>query len=59
MAKVKITLIKSRIRKSKEVLSTLDALGLKKINQSKIKELTPSVQGMINRTKHLIKVENL
>ncbi|MCX8079696.1 MAG: 50S ribosomal protein L30 [Bacteroidia bacterium] len=59
MSKVKITLIKSRIRKSKEVLANLDALGLKKINQSIIKELNPAIEGMIKRTKHLIKVENL
>lgn len=59
MSKVKITLIRSRIRKSKEVIATLDALGLKKINQSKIKDLNPSIQGMINRTKHLLKVEYL
>jgi len=59
MSKVKITLIRSRIRKSKEVVSTLDALGLRKIHQSTIKDLNPAVQGMIRRTQHLIKVEKI
>lgn len=59
MEKVKITLIRSRIRKSKDVKSTLDALGLRKINQCKIKELNPSVEGMIKKVHHLIKIENV
>jgi large subunit ribosomal protein L30 len=59
MSKVKITLIRSRIRKSKDVVATLDALGLRKINQSTIKDLNPAIEGMIRRTQHLIKVEKI
>lgn len=59
MAKVKITLIKSTIKKSGNQKKTIEALGLKKINQSVEKELNPAIQGMINTVKHLIKVENI
>lgn len=59
MAKVKITLIRSTIKKSARQKRTVEALGLKKINQSVEKEVNPAIQGMINKVKHLIKVENL
>ena len=35
----------------------LKALGLKKINDTIIKEATPQVEGMINKVAHLLKVE--
>lgn len=59
MTKVKITLIKSTIKKSGKQKRTVQALGLKKINQTVEKELNPAIQGMINTVKHLIKVETL
>lgn len=57
MAKVKITLVKSTIKKAGNQKKTIQALGLRKINQSVEKELNPAIQGMINTVKHLIKVE--
>lgn len=59
MTKIKITLIKSTIKKSGKQKKTVAALGLRKINQTVEKELNPAIQGMINKVKHLIKVENL
>lgn len=59
MTKIKITLIKSTIKKSGNQKKTIAALGLRKINQTVEKELNPAIQGMINKVKHLIKVENL
>ncbi len=59
MAKVKITLIRSTIKKTANQKKTVAALGLRKINQSVEKELNPAIQGMINKVKHLIKVENI
>ena len=43
MAKIKITQIKSRINCPAVQKRTLDALGLKKMNHSVVKEDTPSV----------------
>lgn len=57
MAQVKITQVKSQIGASAKQKKTLIALGLKKINQQVTKELTPQVQGMIDKVNHLINVE--
>jgi large subunit ribosomal protein L30 len=58
MEKVKITQIKSAIDRSKRTKATLEALGLRKMNQSVEKELTPQIQGMINKVSHLVEIEN-
>lgn len=57
MSKLKITQIKSAIDRSKRQKRTLIALGLKKINQSVIHEVTPQIQGMVDKVDHLVKVE--
>ncbi len=58
MAQIKITQIKSRINCPAVQKRTLDALGLKKMNHTVVKENTPSVMGMVNKVHHLVKVEN-
>ena len=57
MAKVKITQVKSLIDRPKRQKETVKALGLKKINDTVVKEVTPQIQGMINKVAHLVKVE--
>ena len=57
MSKIKITQIKSFIKKPKNQKLTLKALGLKKIGQSVIHEKSNVIDGMIEKVKHLIKVE--
>jgi large subunit ribosomal protein L30 len=59
MSKVKITQVRSIIDQSKRQKATIKALGLRKINHSVEKDLTPQVQGMINKVSHLVVVENL
>ena len=59
MTKVKITQVKSGIKRTARQNKTLDALGIKKLNNSVEKELTPQVAGMIQAVKHLLKVENI
>ena len=56
MNKIKIIQVKSKIRRPKNQKSTLDALGLKKIGHVVEHEKTPSIQGMIEKVKHLIKI---
>ena len=56
---VKITLKKSRIGVKKPLRLTLDALGLKKINQSRVYNDSPAIQGMIKKVNYLIEVEKL
>ena len=56
MAQIKIKQIKSRINCPAVQKRTLDALGLKKMNHTVVKEDTPSVMGMVNKVRHLVEV---
>ena len=59
MGKVKITQVKSVIDRTKRQKDTIKALGLRKINHSVVQEVTPQIQGMIDKVSHLIKVEEV
>jgi len=59
MAKVRITQIKSGIGQPERQKRILLALGLKKMHQTVEHEDTPQVMGMVNKLKHLVKVENV
>lgn len=59
MGKVKITQVRSIIDRPKKQKDTMFALGLRKMNQSVEKEVTPQVMGMIKKVEHLLKVEEL
>ncbi len=59
MAQIKITQIKSRINAPKDQKLTLDALGIRKMNHSVVKEDNPSIIGMVKKVHHLVKVEKL
>ena len=58
MAKIMIKQVKSRIGRPEVQKATLDALGLKKLNQVVVKEATPSVLGMVKSVSHLVEVTN-
>ncbi len=57
MGKVKITQIKSAIRRPKDQKRTLIALGLKKLHNARVMDESPAVLGMIRKVEHLLKVE--
>jgi len=57
MAKVKLTQVRSIIDKPKRQKDTMFALGLRKMNMSVVKEVSPQIEGMIAKVSHLIKVE--
>jgi large subunit ribosomal protein L30 len=57
MAKVKITQVKSIIDRPQRQKDTVKALGLKKMNDSVVKELTPQIEGMIEKVAHLVETE--
>lgn len=59
MKKVKITQVKSVIDRTKRQKDTMIALGLRKMNQTIEKDLSPQVQGMIVKVSHLVKVEEI
>mgnify|MGYP000932813654 FL=1 len=57
--KAKITQVRSRIGRPERQKRTLDALGLTKMKQVREVVLTPQVEGMINKVKHLLSVEEI
>ena len=59
MAQVKVTLTKSPIKRNARQKATVQALGLRKLNHSIIKEATPQVQGMIDAVAHLLTIEKI
>ncbi len=59
MAQVKVTQRKSVIDRSKRQKGTMQALGLRKMNQSVTHEATPQILGMIAKVNHLVEVEHL
>ena len=56
MATIKIQQVKSRIGAPKDQKSTLDSLGLRKMNRIVENEDTPAIRGMIRKVHHLVKV---
>ena len=56
---VTVTQIKSPIGREGDQRATLKGLGLNKINRSRTLEDTPSVRGMIDKVKHLVRVEGV
>ncbi len=59
MTKIKIVQVRSRIGSSDRQKKTLDALGLRKMNNPVIKEATPQVRGMVRKVAHLITIEEI
>jgi large subunit ribosomal protein L30 len=57
VAKIKVTWIKSSIGYEASQRRTLRALGFHRLNQSVVHEDTLPVRGMINKVRHLVKVE--
>ena len=59
MAKIKVTQVKSQIGRLKNQKRTLEALGLRRLNQTVEHEATPSIVGMVHKVSHLVSVEKL
>jgi len=59
MAKIRITQTKSRIGSTARQKKTLDALGLRKMHKTLEVETNPQILGMLNKVRHLVKVEEL
>ena len=54
---VRVTQTKSVIGRKIDQRQTLIGLGLNKVGRTRELEDTPSVRGMINKVKHLVRVE--
>lgn len=59
MSKIKITKVRSVIGRPERQKRTMEALGLRKMNQTVEMKATPAVLGMVRKVNHLVKVENV
>jgi large subunit ribosomal protein L30 len=59
MSKIRITQIKSKNGKPERQKRTLEALGIRKMHHSVDHEATPQILGMVEKVRHLVKVEEI
>ena len=59
MPKIKIKQLKSPIGRNNKQRKILVSLGLNKINRERTLESNSAIMGMINKVKHLIKVDEV
>jgi large subunit ribosomal protein L30 len=59
MGKIKVTQVKSAIKKPVRQKRTLEALGLRKLHQTIEVEATPQILGMVQKVLHLVEVEKV
>ncbi len=59
MGSIKITQVKSTIDRSKRQKATMEALGIRKLNGSVVKEVTPQIMGMVAKVMHLVNVQEV
>lgn len=57
MSKIRVKQVRSKINCPENQKRTLAALGLRKIGQVVEHDDTPTIQGMVNKVKHLVSVE--
>jgi len=54
---IKITQVKSCIGSTQKIRATLIGLGLTKMNKTVTRKNTPEILGMLNKVRHLVRVE--
>jgi large subunit ribosomal protein L30 len=59
MARLKITQVRSQIGTTAQQRKNLAALGLRKINQTVEHDDSVIIKGMLEKVKHLVKVEEV
>ena len=59
MAKLKVTQVKSVIKRKEKQKRTIEALGLGRPNNTNILPDNEQVRGMLNTVGHLVKVEEV
>ncbi|MEX6627473.1 50S ribosomal protein L30 [Tenacibaculum pacificus] len=59
MSKIKVTQVRSKIGRLKSQKATLEALGLRKLNQTVEHNATAPILGMVKTVSHLVSVEEI
>jgi large subunit ribosomal protein L30 len=57
--KLKITQVRSTIKRKENQKRTIVALGIRRMHQTVVHEATPQIRGMIQRVVHLVRVEEV
>jgi large subunit ribosomal protein L30 len=57
MARLKITYVRSVIGQKPDQERTVQALGLRRLQQTVEHEDSPQLRGMVHKVRHLVKVE--
>jgi large subunit ribosomal protein L30 len=57
--KVRLTWVRSTIGQKSAHRKTIEALGLRRLNHTVEKELTPQIAGMVAQVSYLLKIEEL
>ncbi|MFP4163538.1 MAG: 50S ribosomal protein L30 [Chitinispirillaceae bacterium] len=55
--KIKITQVRSTIGRLENQKATMKALGIRKMHRSAVHDDNPVIRGMVEKVKHLVKVE--
>lgn len=56
---LEITLKRSVIGRKEDQKRTVEALGLKKLNDTVVHDDTPQIRGMVNKVSHLVTVKEV
>lgn len=59
MTKLKVTQRRSVIDRPKDQKDTVRRLGLRRLNDSVVKDDRPDIRGMIAKVRHLVEVEEV
>jgi large subunit ribosomal protein L30 len=59
VTKLQITQVRSVIHRPKDQKDTVRRLGLHRIRDSVVKDDRPEIRGMINKVRHLVRVEEV
>ncbi len=56
---LRITLVKSTIGRPEDQKNSVKSLGLRKLNQSVVRNDDPTIRGICNKISHLVSVEEV
>lgn len=59
MSKLKITRVRSTIGRPEKHCRVVQALGLRKLNQTVVHQDNPAIRGMVRKVGHLLQVEEI
>jgi len=54
---IRVTLVKSMIARPEKHRKVLRGMGLNKVNKTVVLQDTPCTRGMVNKVRHLVRVE--